>query len=198
MKSHKKIFLLILLAVLLCLLAFFAIKIYAKYIANATGNTSLAVAKWNLKVNNQAITNNTTLTQNLVPTIPATTYAAANVIVPGAKGYVTLNLDYTNVNVSFKYTISLGTPTGVTDLKIIGYTLGTNVNPANITSSANIITGNIPMNSTPKTKTINVWIEWPEPGTMTDAQDTAQASIDTEATSKTSAVPVNIVFEQIV
>ena len=58
MKVLKKLWLLIIL-LLICILLIFVTQIYAKYLSSAAGDTNMAIAKWNILVNNHSIKNNT-------------------------------------------------------------------------------------------------------------------------------------------
>ena len=58
MKNQKKL-LLLLISFLICILVFFVIQIYAKYITTATGDASIKIANWNISINNLSIKNNT-------------------------------------------------------------------------------------------------------------------------------------------
>ena len=47
---------------------------YAKYRRNTNGEVQGRVASWDIKVNNESITTNTTLTNKIVPTIDDSNY----------------------------------------------------------------------------------------------------------------------------
>lgn len=105
MKNRKKL-LLLLLSIMLCLLIFCIIQIYAKYLTSASGNTSMTIANWNILVNNLSIKNNTDISNSIVPVFPGNDNIAKDIIAPTAEGYFDLNFDFSSVDVSFKYEIT--------------------------------------------------------------------------------------------
>ena len=58
MKNRKKL-LFLLIGILICILLFFIVQIYAKYLTSASGNTNIGIAKWDIVVNDLSIKNNT-------------------------------------------------------------------------------------------------------------------------------------------
>ena len=58
MKISKKFILVIIACILLALLTFLISQVYAKYITSVTGNASIAISRWNIKVNDLSIKNN--------------------------------------------------------------------------------------------------------------------------------------------
>ena len=81
---------------------------YSRYVANTTGNVEVLFAKWKILINgNNDITNGTTSSISIVPTIVSNEYIKENTIAPSSKGYFDIDIDPTNVEVSFNYEISL-------------------------------------------------------------------------------------------
>lgn len=106
MKSSKKIFF-ILGCILLCLTLIISIQTYAKYLTTANGNGDISIAKWNIAVNNLSIKNNTDISSTIQPIFPGTENISESIIAPNAEGYFDLNFDFTNVDVSFEYSITV-------------------------------------------------------------------------------------------
>lgn len=85
------------------LLLSFVIRIsYARYSTELSGNVDLELAKWNILVNNEDITNNVTKTMTLTSIIRNNQDVASGKIAPGSIGEVTIEVDPSNVDVSFK------------------------------------------------------------------------------------------------
>ncbi len=80
---------------------------YSRYVADTTGDISLLFAKWQILVNETDITNNTSSTINLVPVIEENEFINKDTVAPSSKGYFDIDINPTNVGVSFNYSITL-------------------------------------------------------------------------------------------
>ena len=80
---------------------------YSRYVADATGNLKMSFAQWQILVNNEDITKNTSSSIVLTPVIDANDYVKSNKIAPSSTGYFDISIDPSNVDVSFNYNISL-------------------------------------------------------------------------------------------
>ena len=80
---------------------------YAKYVSSATSTTNTAIARWKILVNNDDITLGSTSTTVITPVFPGSNDISPNVLAPNAEGYFDLAIDATNVDVSFRYTITI-------------------------------------------------------------------------------------------
>lgn len=105
------------LAVTLCLMS----DTYSRYVAGSEGNVEAEFARWQLLVNNTDITNSTTSNISFEPIIEQNDNVAENKVAPSSKGYFDIEIDPTNVDVSFKYTINLTMNNSVDDLIITKY-----------------------------------------------------------------------------
>lgn len=175
MKNHKK-FLLLLIGICICFLLFFIVQIYAKYLTSTEGSTSLSIANWNILVNNLSIKNNTDISSSIVPVFPGTEYIASNIIAPTVEGYFDLNLDFSNVDVSFKYDISVSADenSSVKDLVATGYSIddGEKITFENYNQP---ISETIQLYSNIETRKIRVYIMWNDDEnsqTMSNSDDT--------------------------
>lgn len=74
---------------------------YARYSTELAGNADLELAKWNILVNNEDITNNVTKTMTLTSNIRNNPDVARGKIAPSSIGEVTIEVDPSNVDVSF-------------------------------------------------------------------------------------------------
>lgn len=82
---------------------------FAKYTSTVNGTATAAVANWKFQVTDNS---DTVITDKAVPLVPKdTTNKKADVIVPGDKGELVLNLDGTGSEVGFDYEITI-TPAG--------------------------------------------------------------------------------------
>ena len=67
MKNQKKI-LILFIAILICILVFFVIQIYAKYLTTANGDAEMKIANWNILVNDLSIKNHTDISSSVFRT----------------------------------------------------------------------------------------------------------------------------------
>ena len=98
---------------------------YAKYISSASSTSNFSIAQWTFIVNDQDVLNNEDFSSTIVPTIDSNSHIKDGVIAPTSTGYFDVNIDYSNVDVSFKEEISLTSDetTTLTDLVITGYSV---------------------------------------------------------------------------
>lgn len=192
MKSFKKI-LFIISCISACLSLFLIADTYSRYVTSATGTADIAIARWNITVNDLTIKNNTDLSSKITPTFLGTDHIAANIIAPTAEGFFDLNINYENADVSFDYEISVTSNenTPVTDLIVTGYSIdGGEI--IQLEDSLNI-SGTVLNTETIKEKSIRVYIMWDdENGTMDNAADTATTIPD----NAKALLDVNISFTQ--
>lgn len=196
----------------LCLLLCFMSNTYSRYVANTTGNLKVAFAQWQILVNENDITNNTTSSVILTPIIDENKYVEANKLAPSSSGYFDISIDPSNVEVSFNYEITLDIINdNIPDLIISKYAiLDKNYNENNTLKYENIINNiiqgsldleNISTNSddNPEHKfepfTIRVFFEWYEGESekMNDKDDTA---IATSSDDNQLEISAQIKFEQ--
>ena len=194
--NNKKKMLLLLIFIIICVLVYTIIQIYAKYISTAQGNASINVARWDIKVNNLSIKNNTDISSTLVPVFPGTSNIASGVIAPTAEGYFDLNFDFTNTDVSFRYTVSLSVDenSSVQDLVATGYSIDDG-QIVNIADQSLPISDTILHGSNIDNRKIRIYIKWDdnsESSTMSNSDDTLSTKSNNPA-----LYSVNISFTQI-
>ena len=111
-KSNAKKWTLIAL-ILLTIIAIIA-STYARYTNTATGNASIDLAKWSVKIDDRQMSS----ISGALP-VPLTYTANANVsankLAPGGTATFTLVIDPTDSEVAIDYTIALGAITGLTN-----------------------------------------------------------------------------------
>lgn len=183
-------------------LAFFSLFIlfdmiqdsYAKYVSSASASSNLSIARWAFQVNSQDVLSNSDFSSTIVPVFTGSNYISQGYIAPGVEGYFDVEINSTNVDVTFLETItlSLADDNNISDIEITGYTLngGTFV-PFNGTT---VISTNHSLNEQITVNTYRIFVRWKEGTgeTMNNAADTAAAS------SGVAAVDININFLQTV
>lgn len=196
MKNYKKS--IVLLAIFFTFLTiFFIIQTYAKYISSANGETAIFIAKWNIKVNNKSIKTDTNISSTIAPVFPGNENIASNILAPTAEGYFDLNFDFTDADVSFKYTItsSIAENSPVKDFVISGYSIDNGERIEFENYSNNSISEDILLSSNVKNRSIRIFLKWID-------DDSASMSNEEDTIATTSSTPaicnVNINFTQIV
>ena len=184
MKNQKKL-LLLLISFLICILVFFVIQIYAKYITTATGDASIKIANWNISINNLSIKNNTDISSAIVPVFPGNENIANNIIAPTAVWYFDLNFVFSGTDVSFKYEIntSVAENSSVKDLVTTGYSIdnGEKISFSNFNEP---ISETISLGSKITARKIRIYVLWNDDETtssMTNEEDTLSTSSDIPA-----------------
>lgn len=181
---------------------------YSRYVASSEGNVQIEFAKWQLLVNTVDVTSSSTSNISFTPVIEANKNVAKDKVAPSSIGYFDIEIDPTNADVSFQYTIELDIDNeNIPDLMITKYAVlpdnyieGNNLDFSNLTDGK--IT-DIMKYSTENFKktTLRIYFQWFEgqteatTETMDDAADTnigyAAATQDT-----TFAITANVSFEQ--
>lgn len=143
----------------------------SKYRDEFDGLTSVQLARWNIKVNNQEIANQDTLTANITPTFERTDTIAEGVLASGAKGYYDIVIDSSEVDVAFSYRLTLSRVEDevISDIVLFGYTINPEEN-TEVVTYADEIYGEVPVDQ--NLITIRIYFEW---------NDSDDASMDNEA-----------------
>ena len=143
----------------------------SKYRDEFDGLTSVQLARWNIKVNNQEIANQDTLTADITPTFEGTDMIAEGVLAPGAKGYYDIVIDSSEVDVAFSYRLTLSRVEDevISDIVLSGYTINPEEN-TEVVTYADEIYGEVPVDQ--NLITIRIYFEW---------NDSDDASMDNDA-----------------
>lgn len=178
---------------------------YSRYVANTTGSIETPLAKWQIMVNNEDILNNGNASISFTPNIEENVNVKENSIAPSSSGYFDINIDPSNVDVSFSYSINLTIENeNIPDLLITkyailpdGYVEGDpldiiNLETYEITQDM-LYSGESPFSNF----TIRVFFEWYE-GENEQMDDAADASIGALAATNNTKfiVSANIEFKQ--
>ena len=201
------------------LLAFIALSIclclmsstYSRYVADTTSNVDVLFAKWQILVNTIDITDGTNSSISFTPVMDANTNVANNVIAPTSKGHFDVNIDPTNVDVSFKYDIALSIANeNAPDIKITGYSLvpvgyveGTALEVIPIEKnliSNTLIFDKLTENFKFNPLSIRIYFEWyeGENETMNDDADTTAGLNAAKNINSNIVMNANITFEQLI
>jgi hypothetical protein len=174
LKMDKKYILLLLSFISLYVTICLATETYAKYVSNATSTSSTSIARWRILVNDEDITTGATSTSLITPVFPGSNNISSNVIAPNAEGYFDLVLDATNVDVSFRYEITVepNEDSPVTELVATRYQIN-GEEAIDFEEDENTLEGSMTLDRTDRTLNIRVYIKWDDSlNLMTNAQDT--------------------------
>ena len=175
---------------------FILAQTYAKYLSSASGETVVSIAKWNIKVNNLSITENTDISGTISPVFPGTENIESGIIAPTAEGYFDLFFNFEDVDVSFNYTIdsSVDDTSLIKDFVIVGYSID-NGDRIDVLQGDNSISEDILLGSNITTRNIRIFVKWidDDSASMDNAEDTLATTSNTSVIFK-----VNINFKQIV
>lgn len=166
---------------------------YAKYRRTANTELNATIARWALKVNNQDINHETTLTNTITPTLEVSEYVKEGTIAPGSTGYFDIIIDASDVDVDFTFTVdgNYDETTPLSDLIFDKYKIN---DEAEITYSETTgITGTITKN-TAETN-VRVYFKWNDDITnnMSNEDDTVYSQNEDFRTTK---INVAIHFQQ--
>lgn len=155
---------------------------YAKYFTQTDNSLGTSIKRWDIVVNNETIRNKTTLTNSITAVFPNTNgHTATNRIAPGVEGSLNITIDYTNVDVSFKYDLSIAKNETLPDIKMsdVEVTGGTAENLSITTDAEGVthVTATIHYSATAtnKVQTITAKVKWddnPSTNEMDNKEDT--------------------------
>lgn len=179
---------------------------YSRYIASTTNSIETPFAKWQIMINNEDITSNNEASITFNPIIEKNENIKENTIAPSSKGYFDINIDPTNVDVSFSYKINLNIENdNMPDLLITKYAIldenyieGDELNLINLDNNE-INNSMIYNNSTFNKYTIRVFFEWYEgENELMNDQDDTNIGKDAVTNNNKLIINANIEFKQII
>ncbi len=179
---------------------------YSRYIASTTNSIETPFAKWQIMINNEDITSNNEASITFNPIIEKNENVKENTIAPSSKGYFDINIDPTNVDVSFSYKINLNIENdNMPDLLITKYAIldenyieGDELNLINLDNNE-INNSMIYNNSTFNKYTIRVFFEWYEgENELMNDQDDTNIGKDAVTNNNKLIIDANIEFKQII
>ena len=205
-KKVKIVLLLISLSLCLGLMS----NTYSRYVASTTGDINTSFSKWQILVANTDITNNNNSTIAISPIMEENANIAEDVVAPSSKGYFDIDIDPTNVDVSFSYRINLEMQNNdlpdliITKYAIVpnDYIVGDSLDIIDLEGGE--ITNNLLFNKSIESFrfqsfTVRVYFEWFE-GTDEQMDDEADTAVGILAASDETSftITANLSFEQII
>ena len=178
---------------------------YSRYVANTTGNLDMAFSNWQILVNEIDIIEENSSTIQISPVLLENENIAENKVAPSTEGYFDINIDPTNVDVSFNYQVNIEVLNeNIPDLMITKYailddtyTVGDEIVLENLEN--NTVSGNLKyqQGNTFKPFTIRIYFEWYDEadGVMTDEMDT-EVGHQAATENTTLQIAATIKFEQ--
>ncbi len=173
---------------------------YAKYVTVLPANANVDITSWNLILNNQDITNESDFSENLNLVFPETQYHSDDALVPGATGYFDLNIDASNVNLSFKYTVTCTFPStnDITDLKIVAFAVDGHSTDLHSDRTEFVDNTTTPMinyvQSSATSSTLRVYVKWEDEDVNQNLNDIQDTSISLN--SGKAKITANVKIEQ--
>ena len=189
---HNRKFKLLLACLSLLLLLDLMQDTYAKYISSADATSNFTIARWSFLVNEQDVLSNSDFSNTIVPVFDTNANIKAGVIAPTSTGYFDIEIDSSNVGVSFDEVITLtqGTLNTVDDIVFVGYKKN-DEEIVEFDETTSITTTHLLTEET-TVNTYRFYIKWKD-----DATETMDNAADTAASqSGTAAIAVNIQFIQ--
>lgn len=168
---------------------------YAKYLDTKEGDTDFTIAKWKILVNQQDITEASTMSSLITPVYIENEHIKEGVIAPGREGYFDLVIDSSNTEVSFRYDISVTSSenSSVNDLIITGYSLNdSEIIP--VSDQLNNLSNVIYYTDTSKENKIRIYFKWRD-GTGENMNNEADTNASIQGVN--AKLKVNITFTQI-
>lgn len=185
---------------------------YSRYVADTTGSLEVQFAKWKILVNETDITSGNVSSIELTPVVDANENVAKNKLAPSSEGYFDIEIDPTDVEVSFDYEISLEVLNeNIPDLLVTKYSLikgDTDLDKDTIKMNDivdNVISGTFRYKNVASGSdevfafepfTIRVYFEWIDKEEVSTMSDEADTQIGLNAENYTLQIKANIKFEQ--
>ena len=94
---------------------------YSRYVAAAEGNIDLALANWQILLNDEDITNSSESVGLINPVILENENVANNKLAPSSVGYFDIDVDASSVELSFNYDLKINENEILNDLLITKY-----------------------------------------------------------------------------
>ncbi len=153
---------------------------YAKYASSINETTNISIARWNILVNDYDISTGSTTSNLIQPTFSGGVNIASGVIAPTATGYFDIEIDATNTDLSFGYSITVENDPNslVSDVRISSCTRG----GSTLSATNGAFTGTVRLVD-PRVTTITCYVEWNDGAgsTMDNAADTQAAGVTNAA-----------------
>lgn len=140
----------LLLIMILSILSLPYVTTYSRYFNKAGGDANIKVATWNFKVNSNTLEN---ININLADTLVENSYSNTSVI-PGTKGIIRLNIDFSGTKVATSYTIVVDKSVTVIPDNLKFYS------DSNMTKEFTDFSGNVSLDDIDTIVTKNIYWKW--------------------------------------
>lgn len=151
------------------IIAFFLLfySTFARYTTIVKNESTVPIANWQIKVNNNDILNGGTLT-NKIELIPSTQTTTDNKLAPGQNGYFDIIINPEGTDVAIEYILNLNTtnlPSGIilTTYEILNENISANIENNQIEGKINL--QQMQQLTSSDAKTIRVYWEWADGST---------------------------------
>lgn len=148
---------------------------YGKYQSSAVGQADFGIARWKIKINNQSILSNTSITNTITPTLSGNDNVEDGYIAPTSEGYFDIVIDTSAVDVSYSYNVSttVAQDSSVKDLIVTGYSINGG-SKVSITNDNPDISNTVLQSSKVDTINLRIYIKWDDSAsaTMNNSEDT--------------------------
>lgn len=193
----------VLFVISLLITMFFISTTYSKYYEEMNTNYDIDMMRWNIKLNEEEIQNITDLTKIMQPTFIENENIEENIIAPGRKGYFDIIIDYSQVDIPFKFELNIQ-QTGenkLTDFKVYGYSIVEKEESEIIESDkiSHIINPNETKEGKEKKEELKIYFKWndDEDNNMNNIQDTQfRGEENNEGKNTILRYSVNLRFSQ--
>lgn len=191
----KRKFIVFLLILSLIIFIFSVVSTYAKYKSEYLKTTNANLTKWNIKLNNEDISNNLDLTSVLTYNQISNEHIANNIIAPTSQGYFDVEIDCSDTDLSFTYTIDLNNEDSpIQDYRVTGYSLN-NGTTTPLEETDLPLTDDILVEDNIDTISYRFFVEWyDEDDNITNNSEDTEFAINQEI----ATINVKVSFEQIV
>ncbi len=187
MKKKKKIVLLLAcISLMICIGA--TATTYAKYYTRTDGHIGSNIKKWAIKVNNESVKQGQTLSQPITAIFDVEEHVALDKMAPGSQGYFQIEIDYSEIDLSFRYEISIEENAALTDIAI--YKLEVDGIEIPSTNGLNISNDVLITDEDPdKIKQVKVYIKWNDDSNNGATMDN---EADTQVPATTETIDFNV------
>ena len=139
---------------------------YSRYVAAAEESIDLALANWQILLNDEDITSSSSSVGSITPVILENENVANNKLAPSSVGYFDIDIDASSVELSFNYNIKINKNEVLDDLLITKYKLIEEGSNPEETDYINVVNNEIngtfdySNENTNKSFKIRVFFEW--------------------------------------
>lgn len=205
MKEKTKLRVIQILCIISLIITVFSIqRTYAKYFEKIDTTYATTIKRWVININGTDIHGKgQELSQIMTPVLRESEHINDNVFVPGREGYFEFAIDYSKVDLTFKFDFDIQqlNETPLEDFEIYGYSIVTqDANGEEVETITNLETINDlaglsqvinPTTETNKTKTIRILFRWNDDNVDTTDENDAEGMNNYEDTKYRENINLN-------